>query len=237
MTIACSWLQDSGENRSKKSAKSSARTEERERGGACEHCFKYLIPVYQLLVYPLIGLFLTVHFNTSIIHWASLALNKHREQISRAWFQSIEFSIIVSKISQTLMRVIWAKSGLHNLTRRKDVFAMLPIGLGKSIIFQLFPCVVKSPYIWKAFGILWRNVIKNRCFALFSIMRDQVEQLKRPGFSAATKGIGKESDKNEEKLLSLFAKLFSEALRAGFPNYGWRNSKKENWASRRLQWL
>ena len=46
------------------------------------------------------------------------------------------------------------------------------------------------------------------------------EQLKRPGFSAATKGIGKESDENEEKLLSLFAKLFSEALRAGFPNYG-----------------
>ena len=43
-------------------------------------------------------------------------------------------------------------------------------------------------------------------------MRDQVEQLKRPGFSAATKGIGKESDENEEKLLSLFAKLFSEAL-------------------------
>ena len=237
MTIASSRLQDSGENGSKKSAINSVRTEEREVGGACKHCFKYLIPVYQLLVYPLIGLFLTVYFNTSIIHLASLALNKHREQISRAWFQWIEFSIIVSKISQTLMRVIWAKSGLHNLTRRKDVFAMLPTGLGKSIIFQLFPCVVTCPYIWKAVGILWRNVIKNRCFALFSIMRDQVEQLKRPGFSAATKGIGKESDENEEKLLSLFAKLFSEALRAGFPNYGWRNSKRENWASRRLQWL
>ena len=175
MTIACSRLQDSGENGSKKSAKNSGRTEEREWGGACKHCFKYLIPVYQLLIYPLIGLFLTVYFNTSIIHLASLALNKHREQISRAWFQWIEFSIIVSKISETLMRVIWAKSGLHNLTRRKDVFAMLPTGLGKSIIFQLFPCVVTCPYIWKAFAILWRNAIKNRCFALFSIMRDQVE--------------------------------------------------------------
>ena len=70
---------------------------------------------------------------------------------------------------------------------------------------------------------------------LFSIMRDQVEQLKQPGFSSATKGIGKESDENEEKLLSLFAKLFSEALRTGFPNYGSGNSKRENWASRRLQ--
>ena len=84
MTIASSRLQDSGENGSKKSAINSVRTEEREVGGACKHCFKYLIPVYQLLVYPLIGLFLTVYFNTSIIHLASLALNKHREQISRA---------------------------------------------------------------------------------------------------------------------------------------------------------
>ena len=62
------------------------------------------------------------------------------------------------------MLVIWAKSGLHNLTRRKDVLAMLPTGFGKSIIFQLFLCVVTYPYIWKAFAILWRNVIKNRCF-------------------------------------------------------------------------
>ena len=61
--------------------------------------------------------------------------------------------------------VIWAKSGLLNLTRRKDVFAMLPTGFGKSIIFQLFPCVATCPYIWKAFVILKRNVIKNCCFA------------------------------------------------------------------------
>ena len=33
-------------------------------------------------------------------------------------------------------------------------------------------------------------------------MRDQVEQLKRPGFSAATKGIRKESDANENLLYS-----------------------------------
>ena len=28
---------------------------ERQGGGACEHCFQYLIPVYQLPVYPMIG--------------------------------------------------------------------------------------------------------------------------------------------------------------------------------------
>ena len=71
MTIACSRLQDSGENGSKKSAKNGVRTGERECGGACKHCFKYLIPIHQLLVYPLIGLFLTVYFNTYVIYLAS----------------------------------------------------------------------------------------------------------------------------------------------------------------------
>ena len=30
-------------------------TGERKSGGACNHFFKWLAPVYQLLVYPLIG--------------------------------------------------------------------------------------------------------------------------------------------------------------------------------------
>ena len=38
-------------------------------------------------------------------------------------------------------------------------------------------------------------------------MRDQVELLKRPGFSAATKGIGEESDGNEEKIAFAFRKI------------------------------
>ena len=56
------------------------RAGKREWGEARKQCFRYLIPdsipVYQLLVYPLIGLFLTVYFNTYVIHLASPALNK-----------------------------------------------------------------------------------------------------------------------------------------------------------------
>ena len=37
---------------------------------------------------------------------------------------------------------------------------------------------------------------------LVSIMRDQVEPLKRLGFSAATAGIGEESDEGEEKVIN-----------------------------------
>ena len=53
---------------------------------------------------------------------------------------------------------------------------MLPTGFGKSLIFQLFPRFV---------GISSKIVVS----ALFSIMRDQVEQLKRAGLSAKTIGI------------------------------------------------
>ena len=60
-------LQDSGENGWKKSAKNRVRAGKRERVRR---------GTYQFLVYPLIGLFLTVYFNTYVIHLASRALNK-----------------------------------------------------------------------------------------------------------------------------------------------------------------
>ena len=73
------------------------------------------------------------------------------------------------------------------LTRRKDVFAMLPTGFGKSIIFQVFPLVFTCPYICKALRSLSSKIVLS---PLFSIVREQVEQLKQPGFWAATIEIG-----------------------------------------------
>ena len=61
---------------------------------------------------------------------------------------------------------------------------------------------LRSQLCARAYVRIWtlRPCHQKSLFCLISIMRDQVEQLKRPGFSAATKGIGKESDGNEEKL-------------------------------------
>ena len=41
---------------------------ERWKSGACKHCFQYLILVYQLLVYPVIGLHFTQESNKHVEH-------------------------------------------------------------------------------------------------------------------------------------------------------------------------
>ena len=146
------------------------RAGKREWGEARKQCFRYLIPdsipVYQLLVYPLIGLFLTVYFNTYVIHLASRALNKKTSRADQPRVVRILDNCLQDFPNNAH---IWAKAGplALYLTRRKDVFAMLPTGFGKSIIFQLFPLVLFRS---------WEN--KSNM------------QLKRPGFSAAAIEIG-----------------------------------------------
>ena len=81
---------------------------------------------------------------------------------------------------------------LINLTRKKNVFAIL----NKSIIFQLFPRVVRCI---KSLTILQWNVSNNRCFTFdFSHERSSRTGKIRIGFSAATIGIGEESDKEKD---------------------------------------
>ncbi|XP_068762083.1 ATP-dependent DNA helicase RecQ-like [Montipora capricornis] len=82
---------------------------------------------------------------------------------------------------------------LLNLIRGKDVFTMLPTGFGKSIIFQLFPRVIKA--LQSCERIFTIIVVS----PLVSIMRDQVEELKKLGFLAAAIGI-EDSNEDEEKV-------------------------------------
>ena len=149
------------------------RAGKREWGEARKQCFRYLIPdsipVYQLLVYPLIGLFLTVYFNTYVIHLASRALNKKTSRADQPRVVRILDNCLQDFPNNAH---IWAKAGplALYLTRRKDVFAMLPTGFGKSIIFQLFPLVLfrswenKSNMQLKRPGFFHRNrrVLLNR---------------------------------------------------------------------------
>ena len=79
----------------------------------------------------------------------------------------------------------------------KDVFAILPTGFGKSLIFQLFPCVMSALHSIEG-GKLMSTIIL--VSPLVSVMRDQVEQLKQFGFSAAAMGIGEECEEDEEKV-------------------------------------
>ena len=72
-------------------------------------------------------------------------------------------------------------SATSDLARGKDVFSVfgiMPTGFGKSLIFQLFPRLAKAALTLENSTII---VVS----PLISIMRDQVEQLKKLGFSAA----------------------------------------------------
>ena len=80
---------------------------------------------------------------------------------------------------------------LVNLARGKDVFAILPTGFGKSLNFQLFPRLVKAATKSEMCSIV---VVS----PLVSVMRDQVEQLKHLGFSAAAIGLGEEFEEDEK---------------------------------------
>ena len=78
----------------------------------------------------------------------------------------------------------------------------MPTGFGKSLIFQLFPRLVKAALTLENSTII---VVS----PLISRMRDQVEQLKELGFSAAAIGIGEEGEEDEKKAREGSAKLFS----------------------------
>ena len=84
------------------------------------------------------------------------------------------------------------KTCLLNLARGKDVFAIMPTGFGKSLIFQLFPRLAKAALSLENSTII---VVS----PLISIMRDQVEQLQKLGFSAAAIGIGEEGEEDEKR--------------------------------------
>ena len=86
----------------------------------------------------------------------------------------------------------------------KDVFGIMPTGFGKSLIFQLFPHLAKAALTLENSTII---VIS----PLISIRRDQVEQLKKLGFSAALSYLAsvKRERRTRRKREKESAKLFS----------------------------
>ena len=78
------------------------------------------------------------------------------------------------------------------MARGKDVFAIMPTGFGKSLIFQLFPCLAKALTLENSMIIVFSPLI--------SLTRDQVEQLKKLGFLAAAVGITEEEEDDEKKV-------------------------------------
>ena len=87
--------------------------------------------------------------------------------------------------------VLWMS--VCDLARGKDVFAIMPTGFSKSLIFQLFPRLAKAAL-----------TLENSTIIVFSplipLMQDQVEQLEKLGFLAAAIGISEEEEDDEKKV-------------------------------------
>ena len=73
--------------------------------------------------------------------------------------------------------VLW--TSVCDLAPGKYVFGLMPTGFGKSLIFQLFLRLAKAALILENSTIIVVSPL------ISAIMRDQVEQLKKLGFSAA----------------------------------------------------
>ena len=79
------------------------------------------------------------------------------------------------------------------MARGKDVFGIMPTGFAKRLIFQLFPRLAKAALTLENSTIIVFS-------PLISLMRDQVEQLKKLGFLATAIGITEEEEDDEKKV-------------------------------------
>ena len=88
---------------------------------------------------------------------------------------------------------------LYNFVCRHDVFVNLPMGFGKSLIFQMAPLVVKELN-------LCENPIIIVVSPLVTLMQDQVTQLRKQGISAISLS---EAVVNHDKLKSGLYTLYT----------------------------
>ena len=81
---------------------------------------------------------------------------------------------------------------LKNLVEGKDVFAILPTGFGKSLIFQLFPRIMSI--VKETVGVSVQTII---VVTPLVAMKDQVEQLERIARKATAIGLGTKEGMDE----------------------------------------
>ena len=107
-----------------------------------------------------------------------------------AKFTDVEFEAALSNSLQHFLHISDLKREqklcLETLAQKRDLFGILPIGFGKSLIFQLLPHLLN---ILKELWILERVCVLVVTL-LVSIMKDQVEELTSLGLGAFAIGLG-----------------------------------------------
>lgn len=94
--------------------------------------------------------------------------------------------------------ILKPKQAVNDLLAGKDVFAVLPTGFGKSLIFQAFVKAKKTLALSKPVTVLVLS-------PLVSIINDQLEEMKSLGISAADLSVLSDTEIRESAFQILYA--------------------------------
>ena len=115
---------------------------------------------------------------------------------------------------------------------KRDLFWILPIGFGKSPIFQLLPHLLnRLKELWKLERVFVLVVT-----LLVSIMKDQVEELTRLGLRAFAIGLGDENGEITFYRVSIFIAFRWRTFTSRWSSRG-RSLRTTSWCFTLMRWI
>ena len=137
------------------------------------------------------------------------------DYVSESVFEEILASVLEERFPEIESLTEHQRKALVAVINRKDVFAILPTGHGKSIIFQLLPDVCKYPH---------HAIILVVC-PLKSLVDSHVYELRNCGISAASL---RSEDVNDNNLLKGTYSFVFGSPESFLQNKKWRNMLRSN---------
>ena len=146
------------------------------------------------------------------------------DYVPESAFEAILTSVLEERFPEIESLTEHQKKALLAVIHRKDVFARLPTGHGKSIIFQLLPDVCKYLYL-SGYCYPHRAIILVVC-PLKSLVDSHIRELRNRGISAAS--LSGEDDVDENNLFKGAYSFVFGSPESFLQNEKWRNMLRSN---------
>lgn len=140
------------------------------------------------------------------------------DSVSESVFEEILTSVLEKRFPEIENLTDHQKKALLAVINRKDVFAILPTGHGKSIIFQLLPDICKYLYL-SGYSYPNHAIILIVC-PLKSLVDSNIRELQNRGISAASFS---REDVDENNLLKGAYSFVFGSPESFLQNEKWRN--------------
>ena len=145
------------------------------------------------------------------------------DYVSESVFEEILASVLDERFPEIESLTEHQREALLAVINRKDVFAILPTGHGKSIIFQLLPDVCKYLCL-SGYSYPHHAIILVVC-PLKSLVDSHLRELRNRGISAASLS---SEDVDENNLLKGTYSFVFGSLESFLQNEKWRNMLRSN---------